>query len=309
MKRYINLKVNTLKQKRQPRFSQSFLRTMPKKSFAYSSVLPSNASIKQNNSLFPSDDYYRGQTVAAWVSKRLLQFLNSARNVRDLMDVEEEDNNYSIGKIVAERLLDYRNELPRRRYTTLRQLENIEGFGADKFDDLVQLLGVRADEAFQKNLFNGLLLPNWEVNFYRIQVEDPVEWRQLMVLNDYRKIWLTEKLREFVVFYGNNNLADNLEDFVRNAYLENYQDPTFASIGFAFWWYRIDQDNWFSFDAIRQQIMQYFTHYESNNILFCLIKDFPNYLVLKGALTTPDLPLFFNEAEQSVTIWTVSLND
>lgn len=44
---------------------------------------------------------------------------------------------YGVGEIVAQRIIDKRNGLPGRKFTELGELNNIKGFGEDKFHDLL----------------------------------------------------------------------------------------------------------------------------------------------------------------------------
>ena len=88
--------------------------------------------------------------------KRILNFLNEATTAADIAGTEPQEGpvhddttkgygdqvkDYDIGLKVAQRILDKRATLGTSGFTDLSQLSNIDGFGQDKFDDLVYSFG------------------------------------------------------------------------------------------------------------------------------------------------------------------------
>ncbi len=85
------------------------------------------------------------------VEKQILDFLNYARIPEDIAGSEPQSGpvhddlkhgfgdqvkDYDIGILVASRMIEYRDSLPGKRYTSVQQLDAVKGFGQDKLDDL-----------------------------------------------------------------------------------------------------------------------------------------------------------------------------
>lgn len=74
--------------------------------------------------------------------KRILNFLNEATTAADIAGTEPQEGPvHDVGLKVAQRILDKRATLGTSGFTDLSQLSDIEGFGQDKFDDLVHSFG------------------------------------------------------------------------------------------------------------------------------------------------------------------------
>lgn len=87
---------------------------------------------------------------------RILRFLNFVNSASDIAGIEPQEGpvhddpkkgtgdqieDYDIGLTVAERIIDKRDGLPGGEFTDLPQLSDIDGFGQDKFNDLVYSFG------------------------------------------------------------------------------------------------------------------------------------------------------------------------
>ena len=90
------------------------------------------------------------------IQKRILNFLNEATTSADIAGTEPQEGpvhdnplkgygdqikDYDIGLKVAQRILNKQASLGASGFTDLSQLSDIEGFGQDKFDDLVHSFG------------------------------------------------------------------------------------------------------------------------------------------------------------------------
>lgn len=266
-----------------------------------------NSYFLENRSII---NQFENQMVEDWVAIRILDFLNRARKIEDLTEVEmpnNTDNSYSIGATVAQRILNHRQRLaPFRRFTALSQLENIEGFGKDKFNDLVRLLAHRADDTYVYSMYNGVLFDNWDLKAHRFTFDEVKKG------NSRLKEIVADKVEELVLSKNNNQTIARLgKKLVKNAYLESFPNQEYAAIAFAFWFYKVDADNWFSLERVLEKTRAYFAHYDrlEHRLDLHLLKGFPNSDLLVNALTTDDLPIVVNHAEKSITIWTINLND
>ena len=86
-------------------------------------------------------------------------------------------------------------------------------------------------------------------------------------------------------------------------------DGSNAQIQFASWWYRFDQDNWFSFERISEVIDTYINHYDRHYIDLAFYRGFLNGGTVASAITADDLVVGLNPAEYAITIWGISLFD
>ncbi len=97
-----------------------------------------------------------GDGVAQEIQVRILDFLNSVSTAADIAGTEpqagpihddpstgygDQVRDYDIGNLVAQRILDKRATLAPSGYTDLSQLSDIQGFGEDKFNDLIHSFG------------------------------------------------------------------------------------------------------------------------------------------------------------------------
>ncbi|MEM1327476.1 MAG: hypothetical protein AAGI23_16055 [Bacteroidota bacterium] len=308
MRRHINLQQKKLKQLKTPAFAKRTVLRMPKKNLT-PTANKAIVNIQKSNSV--DGMTFKGRAVAQWVSLRILQFLNQAQSVEDLTNVEEESNNYSIGATVAARILSRRSSLPRKRFSTLAELEGIAGFGEDKLNDLVILLSQRANDGFRTALFDGLLMSNWIIKPYRIEVKDDETWAKVTQSTTWRQLWLTEELGQLSELLTDTDNSERAKQYMRTAYVETFQEEEIASYAFALCWYQIDMDNWFSFNTILSKVRDYLSYYShpSYGLTLLLVKGFPMELLGTNGVSTTDLPIILNTAERSVTVWTIELLD
>lgn len=261
-----------------------------------------------------------------WVVKRILSFLNEVRDVNDLVSSEAESvvkddpstgtEGYGIGKVVAERIIEQRDQLPARRFRDITQLNGIKGFEQDKFNDLAHSVGVTAAEAFVNRLFDTeILLSNWSVQHHTTHFNDEMTFYQIVENEGSFIGWVADTIQEIAVQRHSNHLVAELSaEAVYSSYLDSFETGHYGSFAWAFWFYRFDADNWFTYEVIRQAIDDYFNYYgyysgSDNRIEFHLFKGFLNDGLLTEGITVRDLPVTVNFAEQSISIWSAELFD
>jgi hypothetical protein len=111
--------------------------------------------------------------------------------------------------------------------------------------------------------------------------------------------------------FGNAQAARLAARLLEPAYPEVFEDAHLGSFAFGLWFYRIDADNWFSFETVRKAAEAYLNTYDGyeNRMELRLYKGFDNRDVLARPITPPDLPVVISYAEQSITLWRISLAD
>jgi hypothetical protein len=310
--RHINLKTNQLRQaKRIVKIQRSTNRQLP--------LVSTLASIPQSfDALTPRlVDAPLPEDTPKWAISRTLAFLNSATCVADITNgiknFSASEKGYTIGEKVAQRILDKRESLPYKRFSSIEELENIQGFGQDKRQDLILSVSMPADQYFQQQMRSQLLGENWNLNYHTITFKNPTDFLQVAENEATLTHYVSQEVGQIAIAQkGESDLFGRLAAFiVPSCYVERFNSAEQARFAFALWFYKIDEDNWFSFNRVLELIQLYLTYHENDNqyMDFLFYKGFPNGIALVNGLTSKDLPVVINYAEQKVTIWTVELFD
>lgn len=264
-------------------------------------------------------------SIDRFTAQRILAFLNGMRTASDLIHSitergEIQDNpesgsagsGYTIGETVAARLISVRNKLRSRRFSSIDQLDEVEGFGQDKLNDLAYSFRDSAEDKFVKSLYSGIILDNWTVQHSSEQFESEEEFLKMVNNNTVFENWVIDQVKEASRERFNDRHRSLLSgELVRNRYVERYEEAHLGSYSWALWFYRIDQDNWFSFDRIREVIEKYLGTYESvsENIEVHFFKGYPNWAGLTKGITPRDLVVTLNHAELRASVWSAELFD
>lgn len=244
---------------------------------------------------------------------RLLHFLNHSHDADTILkhpDLKEDPtakergmSGYVIGETVAQRIIEHRSTLPNRRYETVEDILSVSGLGDDKLNDLVHSFSTPADDAFRSALFqpNGPLMDNWELNAYTLTARKDDEFLSKISGLDNLRMTTAELLPEH----------DRRRMQIRTAYVATFPEPHLASYQFANWWYGFDQDNWFSFEGIREVCEAYLNyHGHSGKMIFGFLYFYGNNGGTFNRLGTYDqIPFVINRAERKFTLWQTELND
>lgn len=253
--------------------------------------------------------------IQPWVQGRILTFLNRARTIEDftqsgaIQDNPDNGRGYAIGAKTAQKILNYRNQLPGRRFRDLEQVLDVPGVGEDKLNDLAHSLAISADDFFVARMFDGVLLENWELSPQRQTFADEAEFKAIVQHEGTFKQWVAEHwVGEFHPF--GNELGRFRHLAIRRAFLECYPDGHLAALQLAFWFYLFDRDNWFSFRQVREACEEYLNYHSQPNrgMEFRFLKGLED-LEINPLSRSNILPVVVNYAEQAITIWEATLND
>lgn len=265
------------------------------------------------------DAVFQNQKIESWVELRILNFLNAAQTVEDIVGKVLDDPNAggsaTIGETVAQRILEKRNSLaPFGRFDSISQLEGIPGLGEDKIRDLIYTFGVRAADAFRKSMYDGIILDNWQLEHHTYYFPSEEEFLLTATIESNFVQHVAYQVEQISLQkFGNEEAAYLANLLAQQSYLDRYDSAHVGSYAFALWFYQFDQDNWFSFERVRTTIEPYLSYYSERNAAyeqqFVLFKGFPNGATLVRAVTTPDLPVVINPVENAITIWTAALYD
>lgn len=251
----------------------------------------------------------------AWVLERVLDFLNSARTADqilaapELQDDPSTGKGYAIGEKVAQKILEHKNTLPRRRYQSASDVLAVPGLGEDKLNDLLHSFSTSADEAFKAALFNGIIMDNWELNPVVVAYESSADFAAAISGMDQLRRIVGKALLE-ARSYGTANEKKLERIRLRQAYLSTIEDGHLASFQFAWWWYRFDYDNWFSFETMRLACENYLGYHGHGDqgMRFASLQLY-NESPLNETRRSEFIPIVINLAEQKITVWTAELND
>ncbi len=258
--------------------------------------------------------------VPLWTQIRVLGFLNQARQPKDISNhvllkddpMKHSSSGYTIGETVAQRILDRRAELPGRRFSEFKQLEGIQGLGADKLHDLLHAWRNPVAEMFRDGMYENVIRSNFVLRGHSVAFEDEATF--LEVANDpfAFQAWVAMQVEALAERHTEDRrLARMAARLLWHAYLESYPSGGTGALAFALWWYRFDEDNWFSFEQVLAETRHYldyaFGPHDRRELR--LFKGFENAGVLVDAICPADLPVVIHYAEQSITVWTCQLND
>ncbi len=260
-------------------------------------------------------------SVKPWVASQILSFLNQAETTDDLVGPaspisdepdKEETSGYGIGETVAQRILDARNSLMPRYFQDLSQLEEIPGFGEDKFKDLLYSFRLPAAERFHQQMTQGLLGSNWKLSYFAKQYDDEEEFLYVTSNESGLKQEIGELLMQWNEELGKaEEVGALLPGLVAGTYPDHYDVAEYARYAWALWFYQFDADNWFSFDQVKEAVDKYLNTYWNieDRIELILFRGFDNAAWVRGGITTEDLPVTLNFAERTITAWTCELFD
>lgn len=263
-------------------------------------------------------------TTAPWIQRRILAFVNQARRPEDLLGNDRlgrflkdapnaaSSSGYTIGETVAQRIIAHRDQLPRRRFQQLAELDQVPGMGSDKLKDLVHTFGQPADQAFLQDMYDGIIFSNFELKADTIHINDERHFLETV-----------DQPARFIELVGLRvqSLCEERFDqpracqlavkLLQHAYQERFPSGNMGAYAFALWFYRFDEDNWFSFERVHAACDRYLNgyRYQQDRMELRLLKGFDNRDILAGGITVSDLPVVVNYAEQKVTLWSGQLND
>lgn len=259
--------------------------------------------------------------IPLWVQERIVDFFNSVFSVQDITNgpIEDDPSNgagNTIGPSLAAKILRTRNALPRRRFTDLEQIDNISGVGPDTIRDLVYSFGRKADEEFRRSMYaeGTIFEANWPLEFFRFEFEELEHFLAIARSPENLRIFIHGKIAEVAAEKGvAQSDIDAMQADVLSAYIDKYSNSTpIAAYAFALYFYDFDADNWFAWETIQEQTLEYFDHnMSSNNWQMDLFqfRGFRNRRIVQPGISPDVLPVVCNWAEQSVTFWISELYD
>ncbi|MCW5921108.1 MAG: hypothetical protein KIS77_02105 [Saprospiraceae bacterium] len=255
-------------------------------------------------------------TIGKHIHERILLFLNHAKSAEDIINPnvvqDHQGNGYTIGREVAQRLLDKRDKLPGKRFGSINQVLSVAGFGTDKLKDLAHSVAIPAAKHFRGKMYEHVILENWELEHHTVRFDNRKSFLEIAQNIAHLTTWVGMQVELMAAHKLGSPKAARLANLLlQKSQPEFFPDAHYGSFAFALWFYQFDADNWFGFEKVRLVIEEYLTYYTSHahRLEFCLFRGFENEGVLVNAVTRPDLPVVLNHGEQEISIWTAQLND
>ena len=254
------------------------------------------------------------QGIESWKLRRLFDGLNLYNTAEGLAKAVEAEfpAGYQFDRIVAQAILDTRARIPGAQYDSIAQLEKVPGLSEAEFQDMVAAFGLPAAELFVRNMYDGVILENWQLQYERIAFPDEITFQETVNDPDEFQSWLLKQVGMLAsARTGMTSTRRQAKKSLRKACPETFASGNVASYALALWFYRFDQDNWFSFNQVRteaEKYLDYFTLFDERTELR-LYTGFDNSGTLATAITVTGLPVVVNYAERAITIWSASLFD
>ncbi len=249
----------------------------------------------------------------------VLDFLNRAQTTNDITEIAQYRPDldpanlasYSIGPQGAQNLLKARAALPAGQFNNLDEVLAVEAIGEDKILDIVDFLWFPTEELFRQELFREVLGENWVVDYWRYTL-DPEEFDRLEQTPSLLKDFVGRKINDIARKRSDNFVIGSLAGALLNKTFPDRVESLTALTQFASWWFRFDEDNWFSFDRISEIIdpfLNYYNRQRATYIAPVFYRGFQNGGTVADGISPNDLVVTLNPAEQAITIWGISLFD
>ncbi len=258
------------------------------------------------------------QETTLGTANRIVRFFNSVQSAFEIVKGVKDDPGDNETAVfttkVAKRILEVRNNLTSFRFDSIEQIDAIPGVGPDKIEDLFYTFGRPAAEAFESNLFEkGLLYENWTVLRYEYVSETDEAHRALVDdATAFRKAVHQLATRAAMETQGSTSEeAERNTSSILTDYIDTYSNNTpEAALAFALWFFRVDADNWFSFDRMLVETKLFFDYHSDPYAPqeLRLFKGFDNSVLL-NLVNPTDLAVTVNDAERVITLWVVGLAD
>ena len=250
------------------------------------------------------------------VIKRILQFFNNAFQAEQIQHIKpllDSDSEYWIGDIVAQRIIDHKRSLPRRRFESLSQLNDIQGFGQDKLDNLAELVQKSSAISFKERLRAEVLPSNFPVDFAQVNFRDEESFNQIASNISNIQSAISKKIEEILFASSNDYRFSKLgANYVGKSYADRILPEYLAPYELTTWFYAFDADNWFSYDRALQVCREYLDGQSFNTAHreLVIFRGFPTGLVIApGGITPDNLPVVLDYEELHITIWWAQLFD
>lgn len=218
----------------------------------------------------------------------------------------------STGLNLARQVIKRRDAMPQHRFSEIQQVQQIPGLDTASVKNLVDKFQPSQADLFRENMYAHVLPANWKLTHFTSFINDRNDFIRTADTKSYLLDHISREVSRISFSHTRQQTVALMASLLaENAYLERYEMAHTASFALALWFYRFDADNWFSFEAVRQQAEDYLNHATSNcdRKVLCLLKGFNNHLAFDNAETVDDLPVVLDYAEQTVSIWTCSLVD
>ena len=249
----------------------------------------------------------------------VLDFLNRAETTTDLTDIAQyrpdldpaDLASYSIGPQGAQNLLDARATLLTGQFTNLDEVLAVPAIGEDKILDIVDFLWFPAEELFRQALFREVLGGNWIVDYWRYSMEQEA-YDQLEQSPSLLQDFVAHQINDIARQRSDNFIIGSLAKALLNTTFPDRVESLTALTQFASWWFRFDEDNWFSFERISEIIDPFLNYYNRTPASYIdpvFYRGFQNGGTVADGISPNDLVVTLNPAEKAITIWGISLFD
>jgi len=257
--------------------------------------------------------------IPAWVANRIVAYFNRASSIsaitREIKDDPSDGKGGAIGRTVARRILQKRDQMGWRKFRTLEEIYEVEGMGPDKLEDLVYTLGVPAAQAFVNEMYDEQVIfrENWPLKFYSTHIESLEDFSATVQDEKRFRAFVSEQMKAFCQQEEvDEKTCDRIRKGINSAYIDPFNNSSsdYPAYEFAQWFFGIDMGNFFFFESGVPRTRNYFEYHPGSpwEMELRMFKGVQASLI-SGGIVPDDLATVVNYPEQVITTWATALFD
>jgi hypothetical protein len=163
-------------------------------------------------------------------------------------------------------------------------------------------------ESSMENPTDGLLHDNFPLSHWSIRITTEAKFNEIISNRNYLRNFVAKRVRELCISQGRE--ADRCyaaQRYLRKAWVVEEHSGFVGAYRLATVFIDVDEDNWFSFEAVAAKAMDYLSRDWRELRLY---KGFnPGNVIADGGIPMIDLPVVIDPDERTITIWTGVLFD
>ena len=163
-------------------------------------------------------------------------------------------------------------------------------------------------ETSMENSTDGILYDNFPLSHWSITIATEAKFNELVSNRGYLRNFIAARVLELCLAQGRD--ADRCyaaRRYLRKAWVVEEHSGFVSAYRLATVFIDVDEDNWFSFEAVAAKAMDYLSRDWRELRLY---KGFnPGNVLAPGGIPLIDLPVVIDPDERSITIWTAVLFD
>lgn len=183
------------------------------------------------------------------------------------------------------------------------------GFSQNDWEAAKSQSAIEFDKSMTDQNSGGILLSNFSLKHWTYKFTNENEFKNLIKNRFELRAFIANRVLDIGLGNPENDkkLCFRQKYFLERSWVEEENNGRIAGYLFAVTFFRIDEDNWFSFNSVHERTTAYL---DSRFIEFRLYKGFKhNGTLATNGIAFIDLPVVINKEEKTITIWSGELFD